>query len=115
MSLEDIEFYPIKELPFDAYSRFLSHYSRHIDRFTPKTMEEDLKLGKINRLFFWYPNYVLELYRLADEGEDFLAYLDSYHKDNSWYFRNIFRDTFIKLDRIKNRKIKSTQLNEVKI
>ena len=107
--------YPINEMPFDAYCVLLDHYSSMLDEYTPTTLEEDLKTGKLRAMIFWYPVLIGTLYSLAYEGVDFRDYLEHLNPHNVYFFEDIFRDTVKKLDNMRLKKLNSNHLNEIAV
>jgi hypothetical protein len=110
-----LDMFPLSEIPYEAYARLLDTHRSYLKPFIPNTLVSDLKLGKANRLIYWYPRYILDLYDLANKGLDYLAYLDSFHETNSWYFKDVFRETCEKLDKIKDKKLNENILGEIRI
>lgn len=108
------EFFKIMELPFDAYEYFIK---REFDFkvFTPKTMDEDLSQGTISALVYYYPIYLSELYDLVSRGEDYRSFFRKYTPSLEILFKQMFRTTSSKLDRILGRKIKVNYLAEIKV
>lgn len=107
--------FPLMEIPFDAYCKLLDIYRDSLTHFVPSKMEEDLKLGKINVMVYWYPRLVQILYNFAYEGLDFRGYLDTLNEHNSYLFEEIFTETTKKLDTLRDKKIKLNHHEEILI
>jgi len=107
--------FDLDKLPYDAYCKLLSTHKNYLTPFTPSTMENDLKSGKANRLVFWYPDYILILYDLADKGINYKDYLEGLNLNNYWIFVDLFTDTSKKLDKILNEQFNNNILDEKKI
>lgn len=108
-----LEMYPLMEIPFDAYCKLLDLYKANLDQFVPSTMEEDLRVGRLNRLVYWYPRLVLKLYDLAYEGEEFREYLKSLNERNVYFFEDIFAETTKKLDVLREKHVKKNHMDEI--
>lgn len=111
----DPTFFPLGEIPFYTYCKVLEELPSACYVFVPSTMVEDLAIGSLNRLLYWYPVYVDKLYEMAEEGIDYKEYLDRFNSLNSFQFSILFEPTVKKLDKlIENKlKIKSNHLNEM--
>lgn len=77
-------------------------------------MEEDLKLGKLNAMVYWYPQLVLKLYAFSYDGLDFRGYLSYLNEDNTYFFEEIFKTTTKKLDDLREKTIQNNHLGEIK-
>jgi hypothetical protein len=101
------------QIPFDAYCFLLDKYVRELHPFTPETLENDLKSGKLNAIIYWYPRLVLKLYCFAYEGLDFRGYLEVLNQQNVYFFEEIFKDTCKKLDALREKKLNSNHFGEI--
>jgi hypothetical protein len=104
--------YPLDEIPYKAYLRIITKFKHVLQKFNPTNMEDDLKLGSSSALIFWYPDLVNKLFELQSSGKDYKEYLDSLHPYNYYFFTSIFYEDSVKLDLIKDKKIKNNSLNE---
>jgi hypothetical protein len=107
--------FDLDKLPYDAYCKLLTTHKLYLKPFTPSTMENDLKTGNANALVFWYPDYVLKLYDLADLGISYKDYFENLNAKNYWIFTDLFADTSKKLDRLINTQLNNNILDEKKI
>lgn len=110
-----LDMFPLMEVPFDSYCLLMDVYKSSLVPFVPSKMEEDLALGKINVLVYWYPRLVLKLYDMAYDGEEFREYLDYFNEHNSIFFETIFPSTVKKLDELKEKHVKLNHMDEVHI
>lgn len=110
----DANFFPLGELPFDTYC-YVINDKRICEKFIPSKMEEDLAIGGLNRLIYWYPRYRDILYEMADNGEDYKKWLKDLHSVNAMLFVEFFPSTVKQLDKLieKRIKIKSNHLSEM--
>ena len=103
------------ELPFDSYCLLLDHYGKDLEQFVPSNLEDDLKLGKVNAMVFWYPRLVLKLYEFSYEGLDFRGYLEALNENNVYLFQEIFKETTKKLDKLREKKFNNNHLDEIQV
>lgn len=108
-----IDMFPLMEVPFESYCLLLDVYKSSLDPFVPSTMEDDLKIGKINVLVYWYPRLVLKLYDLAYDGYDFRNYLDNFNEHNSIFFETIFPTVVKKLDLLCEKNVQKNHWGEI--
>lgn len=113
----DPSWFPLGELPFDTFCRITNPQDLRecCVKFTPSTWYDDLKLGGSNRLLYWYPIYVANLFEIADNGMDYKEYLNSFNLGNSHLFNLLFPSTVVKLDKLKEGKVKLNHLSETKV
>lgn len=108
-------YYPLMELPFDAYCKVLDFYRDSLIDFIPSTMQEDLKSGKIHAIVYWYPRLIQKLYLFSYDGLDFRGYLDALNEQNPYLFEELFVDTVKKLDTLREKNIKLNVLEEISV
>ena len=115
MSDINLEFFPLQELPFDAYSKLLGSHQNYCKEFIPTRWDLDIRTGNVGPIIFWYPVYSPKMFEKADLGIHPLKWLNSYNENNVHYFSEIFESTVKKLDKIYFKKIKTNLLRETVI
>ena len=106
------EFFPLHELPFDAYSKLIGTHRGYCKIFNPTRWDLDIKSGKANALIFWYPVYCPVMFEKADLGIHPLTWLNTYNENNVHYFTELFGSTVKKLDKVYFKKLKVNVLCE---
>ena len=112
--MDKIEFFKLYSLPLDAFTYFLER-ERDFLVFKPKTMEEDLANGSVSALVYYFHDYLVHLYELANLGKSHIEYLCDFSPAYSVYFPQIFKRTHKKLDRIANRRLRMNHFKEIKV
>ena len=111
----DPTFFPLGEIPFDAYQKLLGEFRSLCRKFIPTNWQDDLKSGDANAVIYWYPVYIDYLYKEVSEGRKWKDFLSSFHYANHHYFMQIFQSTTLKLDTILRGNVKSNPLGELTV
>lgn len=111
----DPTFFPLGEIPYDAYQKLLGEYKSMCRKFIPTNFQEDLKSGDANSIIYWYPVYLDYLYKEATENGGWKEWLSSFAPQNPHLFIQIFKSTAYKLDNIRRGELKYNRIGELTV
>ena len=112
MEYWNIDELPVGELSFLTMRKALND-EKYMRKFKPTFCRNDLMIGHLSALLYWYPHYVNILYELASEGHDYMTYFKGLNKIIPEEFEFLMSDTVLKLNKLQ-RSSKKNHLDEVK-
>jgi hypothetical protein len=110
----DIEQLPIGELPYTAIHRALGD-EKYLRSFSPTYCRNDLAQGHLSALLYWYPNYIEQMYELAVDGFDYMAYFNRLPIEIIEGFKLLFPESIKKLEKARRLALDLNSLEEIKI
>ena len=110
---EVLSFLKINSLMADDILHILGHFGPLISNFKPLSLEEDLKIGSLNRMIYYYDDYINDLYSHVMEKKPVEEYFNAFNPELGDNFKLWFPNIYKKLNRIATNKVKYNAHGEI--